>query len=246
MGPARREGDTVAIPGDYQARALQSPRAVQRFWHQARLRLVDRLAPPRPDGDAADIGCGSGVLSDYLAARARRVVAIDSNPAAVAYARRAYGRPNLEFVLGQFERVLEVGPFDDFYCLEVIEHLYEAQALETLRMLRRAAKPGARLVLTTPNAGSAWPLVEAALDRLRLAPRLAGEQHVTRFTSARLSRACRDAGWTVVESGAFNGLAPFVAPLGEALALAVERVEFRWRRRLPLNLLYCLCRTPSG
>jgi hypothetical protein len=46
----------------------------------------------------------------------------------------------------------------------------------------------------------------------------------------------------VEEIGTFNGVAPFVAPLSERLARVVERVEFRARRVLPLNLLYCRAR----
>ena len=42
--------------------------------------------------------------------------------------------------------------------------------------------------------------------------------------------------------GAFNGLAPFAAPLGESLARGLERIEFGAGRWLPLNLLYCRAR----
>lgn len=42
------------------------------------------------------------------------------------------------------------------------------------------------------------------------------------------------------ELGTFNGVAPFVAPLSERLALAVERAEFAARGLLPFNLLFCV------
>ncbi len=63
----RRERDDVAIRGDYQARALESPWAVQRFWHAAKIRLLDRVAPGRPGLRIADAGCGSGVIARHLA-----------------------------------------------------------------------------------------------------------------------------------------------------------------------------------
>ena len=44
--PRRRERDAVEIRGDYQARALESKWAAQRFWHSAKIRLMDRVAPP--------------------------------------------------------------------------------------------------------------------------------------------------------------------------------------------------------
>ena len=49
------------------------------------------------------------------------------------------------------------------------------------------------------------------------------------------------AGWHIEELGTFNGLAPFVAPLWETLALGVERAEFAGRALLPLNLLSLPC-----
>jgi 2-polyprenyl-3-methyl-5-hydroxy-6-metoxy-1,4-benzoquinol methylase len=234
----RREQDAIAIAGDYQARALESPRAAQRFWHAAKLRLIDRVAPPLPHARVADAGCGSGVITAHVGRTARQVVGFDSNPAAIEYASAAFASESVRFVLGPFERIIDEGPFDQIYCLEVIEHLYEEQAIETLRLFARAAAPQAQLFVTTPNARSAWPLIEWSLDRLHLVPTLNEAQHLTRFSRKTLIRALDLAGWTVDEIGTFNGAAPFVAPLAESLALAAERMEFRLRRALPLNLLY--------
>lgn len=238
----RRTGDQIAIPGDYQARALESPRAAQRFWHAAKLRIIDRVAPARPGARIADAGCGSGVISAHLAAGGGDVVGFDSNPAAISYAADTYGSERLRFVLGQFDRIADEGPFDQFYCLEVVEHLYEEQAIEVLRIFARAARPGAELFVTTPNARSAWPLIEWTLDRLQLVPTLDEAQHLTAFTRGSLARAMTAASWKVEEMGTFNGVAPFLAPVSESLARAVEGVEFRTSRTMPYNLLYCRAR----
>jgi 2-polyprenyl-3-methyl-5-hydroxy-6-metoxy-1,4-benzoquinol methylase len=238
----RREGDAIAIPGDYQARALESPRAAQRFWHAAKLRIIDRVAPAQSTARIADAGCGSGVISAHLAASAREVVGFDSNPAAVGYATEAYGSPRLRFVLGPFEQIVDQAPFDQFYCLEVLEHLYEEQAIETLRVFARAAAPAAQLFVTTPNVRSLWPAIEWTLDRLALVPTLDEAQHLTLFTRGMLTRALNAAGWTVEEMGTFNGMAPFLAPISEGLARSVERLEFATARVMPYNLLYCRAR----
>ena len=245
LGDRRRQGDAIAIAGDYQARALQSPRAAQRFWHAARLRLIDRVAPARSGARIADAGCGSGIVAAHLARTAGAVVGFDSNPAAIAYAQQAYRAAQLQFILGPFERLVDEGPFDQIYCLEVLEHLFAEQAIETLRLFRRAARPGAELFVTTPNGRSLWPAIEWSLDRLALVPTLAEAQHLTIFNRATLRRAFEAAGWRVEEIGAFNGVAPFVAPLSEGFARALENVEFRGRRKLPLNLLYCRARLRS-
>lgn len=240
--PRRREGDAVEIRGDYQARALESPWDAQRFWHAAKIRLLDRVAPVPPAARAADAGCGSGVMAEHLARTAGSVVGFDSNPRAIEFARSAYPRSNLRFVLGPFERIVDEGPFDYIACCEVLEHLYLEQAQETLALFARAASSGATLVLTTPNARSPWPAIEWLLDRSGLVPTLDEAQHLTLFSRTRLSQCCEAAGWRVEELGAFNGLAPFLAPVSEGLALGAERVEFAARHWLPANLLYCRAR----
>lgn len=234
----RRDADAIAIPGDYQARALESPWSAQRFWHAAKFRIIDRIAPARPTSRVADAGCGSGIIAAHLSATARDVVGFDTNPSAVAYATATYGSSRLRFVSGTFERMIDEGPFDQIYCLEVLEHMYAEQAIATLRLFARAARPGAELFITTPNQRSAWPLIEWALDRVGLVPQLAEAQHLTCFTRASLRQALSSTGWTLDEAGTFNGLAPFVACLSERVAERVEQLEFSARRVVPLNLLY--------
>lgn len=245
MTTKRRDGDAIAIAGDYQARALESPRAAQRFWHNAKLRLIDRLAPARANAHVADAGCGSGVIAAHLAKTAATVIGIDSNPAAVAYGSQAFGTSRLRFLPGPFERLLDEGPFNQIYCLEVIEHLYEEQVIETLRVFREAAAPDAQLFLTTPNARSTWPLIAWSLDRLKLVPTLDEAQHLTHFNRSTLGHVCESAGWRVDELGTFNGAAPFLAPVSERFARVVEDAEFTARRWLPLNLLFCRARRVS-
>ncbi len=238
-GGRRRDGDAIEIPGDYQARAIESPRPAQRFWHAAKLRLIDKVAPARATARIADAGCGSGVITAHLARTAAQVVGFDANPAAITFASSAYARANTRFVLGPFDRIADERPFHQIYCLEVLEHLYEEQAIDTLRVFAKAAAPDAELFVTTPNGHSGWPAIEWTLDRLHLVPTLEEAQHLTSFTRRTLGAACQRAGWTIVEMGAFNGIAPFLAPLSETLALTAEHVEFRSRRWGAWNLLYC-------
>jgi 2-polyprenyl-3-methyl-5-hydroxy-6-metoxy-1,4-benzoquinol methylase len=238
--PRRRDGDAIAIPGDYQARALESTWAAQRYWHAAKIRLLDRVAPARAGERVADAGCGSGVIASHLAATAREVVAFDSNQAAIDFASATYVRSNLRFIRGPFERVVDEGPFDQIVCLEVVEHLYLEQTEAALALFARAAAPGARLFITTPNARSAWPVVEWLLDRSGLVPTLDEVQHLTLFSKPLLAATCARAGWRVEDIGSFNGVAPFLASLGPKIAAAAESAEFAARRWAPLNLLYCL------
>jgi len=238
----RREGDAIHISGDYQARALKSDRAAQRFWHEAKFRLMERIAMPGKDDRVLDAGCGSGTISHFLSLHAGEVVGIDSNPSAIEYASGAYKAPNLQFRLGQFEDLAGEKPFDKIYSIEVVEHLYEHQVADVLSLFHELTNPGGQLFVTTPNYRSAWPLIEWLLDRFGLVAELDEVQHVTHFNRLMLRSMCERAGWRVDHIGSFNGLAPFIAPISRRLALGIEKIEFSLSRILLQNLLFRLAK----
>jgi 2-polyprenyl-3-methyl-5-hydroxy-6-metoxy-1,4-benzoquinol methylase len=230
----------VAIPGDYQFRALTQGFVVQRFWHDRKLDLVRRVLAPEPGARALDVGCGSGVVAHFLAERGASVDAVDCNEEAIRFARGQFARENLRFHLG-LANELDFPPesFRHILCLEVVEHLAAGQAADLLASLRRLLAPEGRLLVTTPNYASPWPLIEFAMDRLRLSPRMQRAQHVTRFRLGRLRRVLGEAGLQVQRSGRFCGLAPFASVLSWRLAAWLDRLE--WRLGQPLGcVLYAV------
>jgi len=242
--PTRRRGDAVAIAGDYQARAVREGFVVQRFWHSRKMGIIDGVCPPAPGSRALDVGCGSGVIAEHLAETASRVDAVDANPSAIAYARAHSTHANVHYHLACVEDLaFEEGAFDYACCLEVIEHLHEPQIRTLLGRIGRLLKPGGRLVVTTPNYQSLWPAVEYAMDAFGLAPRMQGDQHVSRLTPSRLYGLGRRAGLREVRRGRFCGLAPFASVLSWRLAEAVDHIEARLAGPLG-HLLYAVWAKP--
>jgi len=238
----RRSGDSIPIPGDYQRRALHEGPAIQRCWHARKLDLVRRLAWPVTGLRALDIGCGSGVVADFLAQHGADVDAVDANEAAIDFVRENLERDGLRAHLGLANELdFPEGSFDLIVCMEVIEHMPVEQSVEMLTHAARLLAPGGRLLVTTPNARSLWPAIEWLMDRLRLAPRMAGEQHVASYTRRRLASVLERAGLDVLRTGRFCGLAPFSACLSRRLAEGLDRLE--WAVYEPLgNLLYAVAR----
>jgi 2-polyprenyl-3-methyl-5-hydroxy-6-metoxy-1,4-benzoquinol methylase len=222
----RRSGDTVAIPGDYQYRALHGGNAVQRFWHHSKQVTISRYLPPQAGDFVLDVGCGSGVIADFLAQRAATVIGVDGNDAAIAFARRTFARSNLRFERGLVDHDFALPrPADKIYCLEVIEHIYPEQALDMLRVFHRHLAAGGRVYLTTPNSHSAWPAIEWLLDFFKLTPHMSGEQHVASYSRRSLAALCREAGFTVERTFTTSLFAPWLAPLSWKLAEAVNALE---------------------
>jgi 2-polyprenyl-3-methyl-5-hydroxy-6-metoxy-1,4-benzoquinol methylase len=226
MNDERRVGDTVAIPGQYQHEATHRGFAAQRFWHQKRFEACLELLAPGPGMRVLDVGCGSGVFADQVArTEGVSVMAVDANADAVRFATSTYGRPGLEVRRGHVDELdLADRSFDRISFLEVIEHVHEPQARAALADFARLLRPGGRLVISTPNARSAWPLIEWALDRSRLLPTMEGEQHVAAYTPESLRTLVEQAGFTLRESRTLFVAAPWLAGVSWRLA---ERVHAR-------------------
>jgi len=241
----RRTGDSVAIDGGYQHRALTEGPAVQRFWHFAKKMAISRLLPPVPGDFALDIGCGSGVISGHLAQAGADVLAVDGNSDAIAFAEGQYGSPSTEFRLGLVDEDFHVDrPVDKVYCLELIEHIHYPQARLLLDHARSVMRPGGQIFLTTPNYRSAWPVIEWFMDRTGAAPELGGAQHVEFYHAAKLRNLLVESGFEVQRLTTKCGVAPWVAPLNWKLAERLQDSELSSRSRFG-SILVCVARATT-
>ncbi len=225
----RRVGDAVAIAGDYQYRALTRGPRVQRFWHDTKLWLVRQYLRPSAGDRVLDVGCGSGVVAAAIArAPVASCLGLDGNPEAIAFARQQFPDANLSFAQTLVDELdLPDGSFDAACCFELIEHIYPDQGRALLRSLARLVRPGGRLLVTTPNYRSAWPVIEWALDRSGRAPKLADDQHVAFYTHGRLRAAWADSGWVAERQATCCTVAPWLAAVSRPLARRVRAAEAR-------------------
>ncbi|MDQ2693180.1 MAG: methyltransferase domain-containing protein, partial [Chloroflexota bacterium] len=178
-----------------------------------------------PGARLLEIGCGAGNLLLQATVRESYPVALDLSMQALTFVRsrleaalsgteapagyacaQAVGE-SLPFLSGSFDCVL---------MSEVIEHLEapEISVCEAVRVLR----PGGRLLITTPNYRSFWPLMEWLVDRLNMAPKMAGEQHISRFHPSSLERLLKEAGLQIEYSGSIYQLSPFLSMISSKQA----------------------------
>jgi 2-polyprenyl-3-methyl-5-hydroxy-6-metoxy-1,4-benzoquinol methylase len=124
--------------------------------------------------EVLDAGCGAGYGSALLGGAARRVVGVDRDEAAVAYARDRYAGENVSFQIGDLvELGFEDDSFDVVCAFEVIEHLPDAarHLAEAARVLR----PDGVYVVSTPR-----------VDRTTHAP--ANPHHEVEYSRADFAR----------------------------------------------------------
>jgi len=110
-----------------------------------------------------------------------------------------------------------------------------------LHEFSRILKPQGQLLITTPNYRRLWALIEFLADTLRLAPEIAGGEHISKYRWRTLADLLTMAGFAIQQMGTFNYLSPFVALLSERWAEHLYRWELR-EGRVGGNLLYALCR----
>jgi SAM-dependent methyltransferase len=116
-------------------------------YHRKRYEFARRFCA---GADVLDAGCGTGYGAALLAESAGRVVGVDLDAEAIAYARRRYPGPNVEFVEADLlELELPDASFDAVCSFETIEHVTDRERY--LAQIRRVLRPGGVFIVSTPR-----------------------------------------------------------------------------------------------
>ncbi|MBN1287902.1 MAG: methyltransferase domain-containing protein [Anaerolineae bacterium] len=171
---------------------------------------VVELAAPQPDWTVLDVGTGTGHTAFALAPHVASVVAVDITPEMLAEAERlcaARNVDNVTFRLADAHAIpFDDGVFDLVTCRRAAHHF--SNLLEALHEMRRALKPGGRLLIDD-RSGPEDAAADAIMNRL---DRYHDESHVRQYRPSR---------WRAML---------------EALGFAVEAVEPYVRHR-PISAL---------
>jgi trans-aconitate methyltransferase len=127
--------------------------------------LVELLGP-RPGEVVCDLGCGTGELAAAIAATGARVLALDSDPAMVAAARRRLGEDRVLLADGHAFTLAE--PVDAVFSNAALHWM--PRPAEVIGRVRAALRPGGRFVAELGGAGN----IEVILDALGTAMAEAG------------------------------------------------------------------------
>ncbi len=240
MEVERRTGDSVKIGGDYQFKALHEGPRVQRFWHASKQFMLKRHLALSPGLRVADIGCGSGLVSTWLVDQGLEVDAVDGNKESIEFIKNRFCDDKRKLIPhnGLVDEVnLPPNSYDYVISLEVIEHIYHDQGVGLLKSMARLLKPGGRWLITTPNYRSMWFFIEPLMDYLSKVPKLAGDQHVTKFTPPKLRSIVKESG---LELDTLNGmctLAPWLSPLSWKFAKGIDALEYKCNIPFPTILV---------
>lgn len=238
------KNDINHISGDYQYLALNHRGPIQKQWHKNRHNLLKFLKFFDHNDSVLDLGCGSGNVVLEFAPFVRNITGVDNNRECISFLSKKIKRMGLSNAKAIKMDILKLRlngvKFSKIIMTEVLEHLSQEQAKLILKEIKKISAPNAKILITTPNYQSLWPLMEYLIDKTRLAPKLWGEQHLIKYNRKNLRILLGKAGFTIEKLGTINTVSPFVAVLNPNLADKLSCFEFKYS---PVgSLLYCQAR----
>lgn len=116
---------------------------------QRRGRLLTKAAGLKPGMHVMEVGCGTGLFTEMMAASGAHILAVDISPELLTLAReRGLPTDQIEFREMRFEDGAADGPFDAIVGSSVLHHLEMKTAL---RRMYELLKPGGVIAFAEPN-----------------------------------------------------------------------------------------------
>lgn len=175
-----------------------------------RAELVATGAGLKPGVSAVEIGCGTGLFTEYFAESGARIVAVDISEPLLAKAReRGLPPQQVKFMCARFEDVALPGTFDAAIGSSVLHHLDVPQALAAIR---RLLKPGGVLSFAEPNMLNPQVFLERHPPVFLKKYYAYTSPDETAFVRRGLRRLLEGAGFTDVTITPFDWLHPATPP----------------------------------
>jgi SAM-dependent methyltransferase len=213
---------------DHPQLTRRADRADQVAYAARQVDLIRQFLPP--GGRYVEIGAGDCAVVRGVAAFASSVTAVEVSADILPHDLP----PNVEVAMSDGVSVpVAAAAADLVYSNQVMEHLHRDDAMEQLRNIARALRPGGRYICITPNRLTGPHDVSAGFDRD------ARGFHLHEYTHAELGQALRDAGFRRVralEQANGRAFARFVELAARARASARPALERAGRRAVAVPL----------
>jgi 2-polyprenyl-3-methyl-5-hydroxy-6-metoxy-1,4-benzoquinol methylase len=172
-----------------------------------RARLIANKAKLEPGKTALEIGCGTGLFTEFFASYGARIIACDISSDLLLKAKsRNLPKGKVVYVCSDFEKYETEERFDAVIGSSVLHHLF----LETtLRRIYDILKPGGTLCFAEPNMIN--PQIFVILMFRRYFPFVSPDE--TAYIRFVLRRKIKEAGFINIQIKPFDWLHPSTPPI---------------------------------
>ncbi len=221
-----KEFDYETIDPGYYHRAMLHGNKIQRFWHTWKFAIVaERISHKKTT--VVDIGCGPGSFFYVLRKKNKDAILIGTDLMLKQLEFAKTIAPDAHWFASDATKLpLKTGAITTFTMLELIEHLPYATEREMLEQIHKSLAPNGRIIITTPNYHSLWPLIEWFWNIM--SPVSYKHQHINRKTMPKLARSLHNAGFKVESIKTFFVLSPFFAFISPRFAEWLLRIEQKY------------------
>jgi 2-polyprenyl-3-methyl-5-hydroxy-6-metoxy-1,4-benzoquinol methylase len=232
--------DYSKIPNGFYDNVLTGPDGMRKFWHYHKFESVLRYIPSHLfgiDKRILDIGCfGGSFLGMIPESLFSDQVGVDILSSQIEYATKRYGTTFRSFRLLEKDEILGNefhGSFHVITLIEVIEHLSPEQIFNLLNQISKLLHPEGKLIITTPNYLSTWPLIEYLLNHF--SDIHYEEQHLSKFNyfmmESKIRKIAPDFSLRCEDKTTTHLLSPFIAALSykKALEIATAVPSAYWK-----------------
>lgn len=218
-----------SIPAGYYDKIYRKTSGIQSKWHHLKFQHVYGML--RPCGRLLDVGCGPGTFVGNIPME-MTCYGVDISKNQIEYANEHYGQV-ATYSCNYPKCNLPDDKFDYITLLEVIEHI-KLDSLQSLLVdIKKYIKPTGRMILTTPNYASLYPILEAVVNKI--SPVSYEDQHISKFNKNILYSLLSDLGFYNIKIHSFLNISPFLAGISWKLSSNVFTLE----EHLPFGFLLC-------
>ncbi|MEM3126899.1 MAG: class I SAM-dependent methyltransferase [Candidatus Woesearchaeota archaeon] len=219
MAKGNKEMYDKIKPGYYHEAMLHG-KPIQRFWHKAKFTTVIKLM--KPNKKILDIACGPGSLFFLMKKPMKLMVGTDLALPQLFYAKKVFPKANY-IASDVFHLPFKEESFNYVIMLELIEHLPKNDLI--FREVKKVLKKGGKLIVSTPNYMSLWPIIEKIWDIF--SPIKYSKQHINFYTQKRLALELSKAGYKSIRINTKFVISPFVAVFSPRIAFKIFEIESR-------------------
>ena len=208
----------------YYDKVATSGNPVQVYWHANRFAKIISKIKINENTKILDIGCGPGTLLAKIKPVYKLAVGIDFDEKQISFARKKFNnRKNIKWIYGDVTKLNIKNKFDYIICSELIEHIEPSKADKLMTSINHLLSQDGKLILTTPNYRSLWPMTEWFVNRLGKVDY--SKQHINKLNIESAKRVLKKNGFKIEKLETFYIISPFLAFISTNLSKILQNVE---------------------